>query len=118
MASSITNVVNLHSSTGEGVLKSPDGETETGVHYAVLDYIDGMDLFDFISKHEIPEHVSHHLFQQILMILSKLHEKGIYHLDLKPENFLISKDMKVYLTDFGHATQETSMSKLVGTLGY
>ena len=52
------------------------------------------------------------------MILSELHEKGIYHLDLKPENFLISKDMKVYLTDFGHATQETSMDKLVGTLGY
>jgi serine/threonine protein kinase len=42
-----------------------------------------------------------HIAYQVLNGLKYLHEHNIVHLDIKPSNLLVSKDMKVKIADFG-----------------
>jgi serine/threonine protein kinase len=38
---------------------------------------------------------------QILYLLKVIHEKGIIHRDIKPDNFLLGQNSKLFLIDFG-----------------
>jgi serine/threonine protein kinase len=38
---------------------------------------------------------------QILFLIKSIHEKGLIHRDIKPDNFLFGKDNKLFLIDFG-----------------
>ena len=59
------------------------------------------DLFDYCTKRIIPYYDVKYLVRQILYCVKELHELGFVHLDLKLENFLISDNGKIILTDFG-----------------
>ncbi|NGX43634.1 MAG: hypothetical protein K940chlam7_01933, partial [Chlamydiae bacterium] len=43
------------------------------------------------------------VIRDILTGLKTIHAKGIYHLDIKPENIVFTKDGTAYITDFGCA---------------
>jgi serine/threonine protein kinase len=79
--------------------------------YIIMEYIEGMDLFEFISKKQGIFQKNTSLFwlivNDILHGLAAIHQKGIVHCDLKPENVLIglSPDgetiISVKIIDFG-----------------
>ncbi|NGX43622.1 MAG: hypothetical protein K940chlam7_01920, partial [Chlamydiae bacterium] len=48
--------------------------------------------------------------QNILTGLKTIHGKGIYHLDIKPENTVFTKDGIAYITDFGCAKKAKDKS--------
>lgn len=79
--------------------------TEDGLHYMVMEYIDGMALDAYLEQHPgplpLPQALS--LFRQVAEALHAAHEKGIIHRDVKPSNILIDRQGMVYLTDFGIA---------------
>ncbi|KZV71155.1 kinase-like protein, partial [Peniophora sp. CONT] len=82
-----------------------------GVEYLILvmDLILGPNLHELINSGFLvnkPQYLRH-LFGQMLGAVVYCHEKGIYHRDLKPQNFLCSADLTtIYLADFGLATVE------------
>lgn len=101
-------------------------ETNSKIHI-VMDYIDGGDLFDFITNSKLKkckEKLTVDIFFQIVNVLNYLHNKAkIIHRDIKPENFLIKilKDKKpqIKLIDFGLACRKTyDISLRCGTEGY
>lgn len=52
--------------------------------------------------------------RQALEILAEIHERGIMHRDIKPQNLLYNRDTKVLkLIDFGRAEEYTSQAKSV-----
>lgn len=53
------------------------------------------------------------LFTQALLALKDVHEKGISHGDVKPENFLVNGVGQLKLTDFGLARHEPDSGELV-----
>ena len=83
------------------------GQTSAGQLYFVLEFIDGMDIEQYIhaSGGKVdPEHaiaiVSH-----VLDALDYAHSKGIVHRDIKPANVLINTEGKVKIADFGLAKE-------------
>lgn len=97
------------------------GEDE-GVHYIVMEVIEGITLKEYISKKgklSIKEVTS--IAIQVSMGLEAAHSHGIVHRDVKPQNIIISTDGKVKVTDFGiarAASSNTISSNVMGSVHY
>ena len=77
-------------------------------HCIVMPLYTGGDLFEYVrSNGPLEEHVAAQVVYQGLCAISYLHSVGIWHRDVKPENFFIDGDTisvpKVLLGDFGYA---------------
>lgn len=69
----------------------------------IFEYIEGMQLLDYIVKHKrLKETEARRIFKQILSAVDYCHQNGIVHRDLKIENILIEKKSNdTKLVDFG-----------------
>ncbi|CAG7942867.1 unnamed protein product [Penicillium salamii] len=75
-----------------------------GELYLVLEYVEGGELFDYVSNHgPLQEEEAVRLFRQIIAALGYCHRFNICHRDLKPENILLDSNHNVKLADFGMA---------------
>ncbi|KAK6460689.1 kinase-like domain-containing protein [Scheffersomyces coipomensis] len=93
-------------------------------YYIVMELVPGGDLMDFVAANgAIGEEATQVITKQILEGIKYVHEKGISHRDLKPDNILIMQDdpILVKITDFGLAKfsdNSTFMKTFCGTLAY
>lgn len=93
------------------------GEDENGF-YILLEYIDGFTLTDLLkSNHKYFTDYKHidKLLNQLLSALKYIHERQTLHLDLKPDNLLITginNDLK--LIDFGFSYTDCFSSHSIG----
>lgn len=93
---------------------------EDGNHYIVMEYVDGMDLKNYIRQRgPIPPKHAVEVMKQILSAIDMAHKNGIIHRDIKPQNILIDADGNVKITDFGIAIvlSETSLTQTNTVLG-
>ncbi|MBN2800976.1 MAG: protein kinase [Deltaproteobacteria bacterium] len=98
--------------------------------WLALEYVDGQDLMSLIEGWK--QDPSTRTFRQVELIfrglcagLQYVHDHGLIHRDLKPNNVLITRDGVAKITDFGvvkdpHAmgTQLTVAGRLVGTVAF
>src|SRR5206468_11329808 len=75
-----------------------------GLHFIVLEYIDGNNLHDIVRKHG-PMNIVRavHYIQQAAIGLENAHEAGLVHRDIKPGNLLLDRNGVVKLLDMGLA---------------
>ncbi|CAD8112692.1 unnamed protein product [Paramecium sonneborni] len=71
--------------------------------YLVMEYSNLRSLEDVIKKHKIlTEEQAKILIRNILLALQHIHERGVAHRDLKPDNVLINKkSLDIKIIDFG-----------------
>ncbi|MFZ3170646.1 MAG: Stk1 family PASTA domain-containing Ser/Thr kinase [Carboxydocellales bacterium] len=82
---------------------------EAGIHYIVMEYIDGKNLKELIREQgPLPIQVAVDYAHQICGGLEHAHERGIVHRDIKPHNILVTKGGRVKVTDFGIAKAVSS----------
>jgi serine/threonine protein kinase len=74
-----------------------------GVHYIVMQYVDGKTLREVVSEGPLPSETLFRFATQIAEGLAKAHAAGIIHRDLKPENLMVTSDGYVKILDFGLA---------------
>ena len=72
----------------------------------IMENIPGGSLLNIINKmSKIPESYSKYIFKQIIEGLIYIHENGIVHLDIKPDNILIDLSNQIKICDFGVGKQ-------------
>jgi len=77
---------------------------EDGIHYIVMEYIEGKTLKDLINKEApLPVNQAVRIALQIAEALKHAHERNIVHRDIKPHNILLTADGRAKVTDFGIA---------------
>ena len=81
---------------------------ENGTAYYVMDYIDGESLSERMDRTHKPlsENEVLQYYPQVLDALKAVHDKGIFHLDLKPGNIMVDAQGTVKLIDFGASKQQ------------
>lgn len=91
-----------------GILTLHDVLEDDRFIFLVLDYCPGGDLYNMVVEREVfcqNDALIKSVFVQLLDAVQSIHDKGIYHRDLKPDNIFVSEDSsKVCLGDFGLAT--------------
>lgn len=93
-------------------------------YHFVLEYCKGKVLVDeIVEQGKLPEEKVKKVMFQILLAVNHLHEKGICHRDLKPDNFIYhdkEKDSDIKMIDFGLSKNFKTgrLTTLVGTPYY
>ncbi len=77
------------------------GETDEGLPYLVMEYVDGTRVTDFVRGRPLIERLA--LFGKICAAVEFAHQHLIVHRDLKPGNILVTAGAEPKLLDFGIA---------------
>ncbi|KAK9704130.1 serine/threonine protein kinase, variant 2 [Basidiobolus ranarum] len=92
--------------------------------YIILELVDGGELFDLIQKKQrFSEPEARFIFYQLFQAIKYLHDRGITHRDMKPENILLDSKgpLRVKVSDFGLAKivgEASFIQTLCGTPNY
>ncbi|MGE0434655.1 MAG: protein kinase [Planctomycetota bacterium] len=77
-----------------------DRGEDDGRMFYVMEFIDGVPLRRFIKKPQKFQAITR-IAYKVCLALEKVHDEGLVHRDMKPDNILIDKYGEVKLTDFG-----------------
>ncbi len=78
-----------------------------GTAYMVMEYEEGESLLTYLSHHGsfLAEPMLLNIFIPILTGLQAVHDAGLLHLDIKPDNIYLRKNAQPMLIDFGSSRQ-------------
>ncbi len=90
--------------THPNIVSIYDVGNEDGLHYIVMEYIEGKTLKDYIeAKLILPWREASDYAIQIARGLEQAHKNSIIHRDVKPHNIIMTADGVLKVTDFGIA---------------
>lgn len=89
----------------EFIVEMKDFTWDSNYIYIIMEYCGGGDLSKYIKRHgKLPEKICQTFLQQLGSALAFLRSQNIAHMDLKPQNILISNGNRALkLADFGFA---------------
>ena len=97
------------------------GKDAEGI-YLIAEFVDGLTLRELLQKNPngiSDKQLTNRIFAQLLDALEYMHKQQIYHLDLKPENIIIThKGDNVKIIDFGLSGTDSYISIASGTKKY
>lgn len=87
----------------KGVLQQENGSVVSDtVSYMVMPFASRGDLSSYLRGDAyFDEDIAVYWFQQMFYAVCHIHDKGYVHLDIKPDNILITDQMQLKIADFG-----------------
>ena len=77
---------------------------ENGTAYFAMEYVEGTGLDKYMRENgRLSYEQAQKLLVPVMEALSRVHEKGIIHRDISPDNIMLRKDGRAMLIDFGAA---------------
>lgn len=94
----------------EGVVSVFDVFEQNKTAYLIMEFLEGKDLGTMLTENDgvLEYKQAKSIMKQLLEILQKVHENGMIHRDISPDNVFVLKDGKIKLIDFGAARYATS----------
>lgn len=88
-----------------GIVEVREFFSENNTVYIVMEYVDGITLKDYLKNAggKIPLDQVLRMMEPIMRSLAKVHESGLIHRDISPDNIMINKNGEMKLLDFGAA---------------
>ena len=94
-----------------------------GHAYLVMEFFDGGDLSQRLDGKPMQPDAALKIFRELMFALGDIHETGVLHRDLKPQNLMFRKDGSLAIVDFGiakhiDAVDRTNHGEILGTPRY
>ncbi len=94
-----------------------------GHAYLVMEFFDGGDLSQRLDGRPMEASAALKIFRELMFALGDIHETGVLHRDLKPQNLMFRKDGSLAIVDFGiakhvDAVDRTGHGDILGTPRY
>jgi len=90
---------------------------ENNTIYSIMEYIDGIDLEEYIKNNHFNEDMAMDLLEQLIHGLKEIHNKNIIHRDIKPSNIMRTKEGTYKIIDFTtnktYSDKETTITALM-----
>jgi len=86
-----------------GIVSVLDYFQENGTAYIIMEYIDGITLDKYSKENKLSPNELIAKLTPVFVALSKLHEQGIIHRDISPDNIMVNSSGEMVLLDFGAA---------------
>jgi len=89
----------------------------------VMEFFEGGDLSKRLAGKALAPQEALRLFRELMFALGEIHEKGVLHRDLKPQNLMFRNDGSLAIVDFGiakhiDAIDRTGRGEILGTPRY
>lgn len=96
-----------------GIVGFIDEFSENNTEYFVMEFVEGVTLKRLTTKSggKLPLESSMYIFLMTGTILMNIHNRGIIHRDITPENIMISSDGNIKIIDFGAAKNFNAPSR-------
>ncbi|GAB1605189.1 serine/threonine-protein kinase ULK3-like isoform X1 [Argonauta hians] len=120
----LTEIELLKKLKHEHIVELKDFQWDDKFIYLIMEYCTGGDLSYFLKKKRaLPELVVRRFLQQIALAIHFLWSNNVAHMDLKPQNILLTSSMNPVLkiADFGfakHILEGTELHSMRGSLLY
>ncbi len=100
------------------IVKLIDWGDQEGLHYIVMEFVDGDTLRSHLKEEGLPIVEAASLMTQLMLALDHAHTHNIIHRDIKPDNVLMSGN-KIKVSDFGlgRGVDDVSLTKTGTALG-
>ena len=109
----------------ENVVRTYEVGEDDGTLFLAMEFVEGQTLTELRREMgTAPEQLCRHVASELCKALGALHEAGVVHRDVKPDNVLVTPNHVVKLVDFGVARSDEQSAALsregafVGSVNY
>ena len=93
----------------DGIVKIFDSFIENDTAYIIMEYLEGETLKEYLKREKtIPEDEAVEMLMPVMKSLQVVHEVGLIHRDIAPDNIFLTTSGEVKLIDFGASRYATT----------
>jgi serine/threonine protein kinase len=113
-----------HKINHENVVRTFDFGQEGDTRFYTMEYLQGKTLTTLMQEQgQLPIDTVLRIALQVLKGIAAIHQVGVTHRDIKPDNIMVIDSMRVKITDFGVARGDGSLltlqaEEIIGTIAY